>query len=303
MEKVTVLMSTYNGEKFIREQIDSILNQKDVLVDLVIRDDGSNDRTVEIISKYASKNRNISYYVGKNLKPAKSFLELMIKQIDCDYFALADQDYIWDPDKIKSAINKICNTDNTKPVMYFSNLRIVDQDNVFYRNSHSKPKMTLKYNALTEDTATGCTIVYNRKASELLREHIPVTFSMHDSWLYLICIFLGEVVYDFKPHINYRQHGNNVVGTYLEKKSLRLYFSRIKRLFNRDLQPRYNNAVNFLEQFEKLLNKEDVKYIKMITNYKKSLKNRFHLILNRNVCASSLSRDLRYRALILFGIV
>lgn len=303
MNKVTVLMSTYNGEKYIREQIDSILNQVNVNIELVVRDDGSTDNTVNILSEYCNKYNNIQYYVGSNLKPAKSFLELMTTDINSDYFALADQDDLWDNNKIDCAIKKIKDKDNSKPIMYFSNLRIVDKDNVFYRNSHSQPKNPRKYTALTEDTATGCTIVYNRKASELLKERKPRTFSMHDSWLYLICIFLGEVVYDFEPHINYRQHGNNVVGTYLQKKSLNLYIKRVKRLFDRKLQPRYNNAMSFLEKFEDLLTSEDLKKIKMIINYKDNLINRLRLLCNKEISASSSSRDIRYRLLVLLGIV
>lgn len=303
MCKVTVLMSTFNGESFIREQIESILNQVNVTVELIIRDDGSNDNTVKILSEYSKKYNNVQYYIGNNLKPAKSFLELMTSDLSSEYFALADQDDIWDDNKLECAINKIKDKDSSKPVMYFSNLRIVDSENVFYRNSHSKPKNPRKYTALTEDTATGCTIVYNRKASMLLKERKPRTFSMHDSWLYLICIFLGEVVYDFEPHINYRQHGNNVVGTYLGKKSLRLYIKRVRRLFNRQLQPRYNNAVNFLEQYEDLLKQEDIKRIKLITSYKDNLVNRARLLFNKEICSSSFSRDIRYRMLILLGIV
>lgn len=85
MSRVLVLMSTYNGEKYLRQQIDSILAQEKVEIELVIRDDGSSDTTIEILKDYSSKNPNVSYYQGKNLKPCKSFMELIRNDYCADY--------------------------------------------------------------------------------------------------------------------------------------------------------------------------------------------------------------------------
>ena len=101
MEKIQVLMSTYNGEKYLKEQIESILNQEKVEVNILIRDDGSCDKTLKII-KELSKNPKISYYEGKNIGPAKSFMDLVNKSGDkFNYYAFADQDDIWMPNKTK----------------------------------------------------------------------------------------------------------------------------------------------------------------------------------------------------------
>ena len=129
MEKVAVLMSTYNGEQFLREQLDSILDQENVDLNLYVRDDGSNDHTIDILSEYADKHSNVHFYRGdKNLGACGSFLELLSKEYDADYFALADQDDIWDKDKISVAIEKLKTLPADKPALYHSNLRIVDQD-------------------------------------------------------------------------------------------------------------------------------------------------------------------------------
>ncbi len=113
MEKVVVLMSTYNGDRYLENQIESLLNQKGVEVMILARDDGSKDRTPEILEKYKRENRadtaeaSFDYYVGQNLGPAGSFLDLMKHAPEADFYALCDQDDTWLPDKLKIAVNAI----------------------------------------------------------------------------------------------------------------------------------------------------------------------------------------------------
>jgi rhamnosyltransferase len=304
MKKICVLLSTYNGEKFLAAQVDSLLCQKGVEIIVLVRDDGSKDDTVSILESYAKKEERFSFYNGQNIGPAQSFFDLIKNSPDADYYAFCDQDDVWDEDKLERAIEFLEKEDNTKPNLYYSNLRIVDQKLNFYRLSHSTPLVQeSKYSALTENMATGCTVVFNDIAANIARRAMPEYCSMHDTWMYLICKFFGKVVYDFTAHISYRQHGNNVVGTYLEKKTLKLYVARIKRLFNRKLQPRYNNAINFCNAFSDVLSEADLIKVKKIVDYKDSLKNRLKLLFDREIYASSKSRDLRYRVLIIFGIV
>jgi len=303
MKRVIVLMSTFNGEKYIKEQIDSILNQEEVEVEIKIRDDGSQDSTVKIISEYCKKFQNISLYLGNNLKPAKSYLKLMSLNFDCDYYAISDQDDIWDKDKLIIAIRMIEKVEDGNPTMYFSNLRIVDTNNNYYRNSHKNLNIPDKYVALVQDTATGCTIVYNKEASKFLQLYSPEGCSMHDSWLFLICIFFGHVIYDDIPHISYRQHENNVVGTYLKNKNLHIFFKRAKRLLDPRWQPRYLNARNFYFQFKDMLSKNDTYEIKNIVNYKDSFLNRMNLFFDKKIHCSSFKNDIIYRILIIIGII
>lgn len=300
----TILLSTYNGEKYLAEQIESLLNQKNVNIQIIARDDGSKDETLSILKHYAASNIGFSVYSGGNVGPAKSFLDLLLKANESDYYAFCDQDDVWDDDKLACAIDHLKVVNISEPSCYFSNLRIVDHQLTFYRLSHSAPlTQKSKYSALTEDMATGCTLVFNAAAKKLVQTRIPQICSMHDSWIYLVCKFFGTVVYDTSAHISYRQHGSNVVGTYLEKKSSSIYISRAKRLFNRNLQPRYTNAINFLRYYGDLMNEEDLTNVAKIANYKNSIKDRLSLLLDKNIYASSLSRDIRYRLLIIFGIV
>lgn len=105
--KIAVLISTYNGEKYIRDQIESIMSQKvDAQIDIIVRDDGSTDKTKDILEEY-SKQKKLKWYTGENLKPANSFFNLLIQNETYDYYAFADQDDYWKNDKLRRAIEKI----------------------------------------------------------------------------------------------------------------------------------------------------------------------------------------------------
>ena len=305
MDRVTVLMSTYNGEKYLSQQLDSILNQKNVEVIIHIRDDGSSDNTINILHEYSSSHPNVEYYQGKNLRPCKSFMELMTTEYEGDYFALADQDDVWDHDKLFKAIELIKKKGReTVPVLYYSNLRIVDSELNFCRNSHSKPLVSnYKYEPLVENLVTGCTVVYNKKMQEVLLSHKVNDFSMHDTWLYMIAAVFGMTIYDFEPHISYRQHDNNVIGTYKKGKNIGFYFDKVKRMFDRDLQPRYNNAKIFYKAFKNELPVDYKKKLLEIIKYKSSVKSKVRLLLDNDIRANSTEANIRLRIVILSGVL
>ncbi|MBQ4399872.1 MAG: glycosyltransferase, partial [Alphaproteobacteria bacterium] len=106
MDNVLVLMSTYNGEKYLKTQLDSILAQQGVNVQILVRDDGSSDGTLPILQAYAAQGK-LTYYTGPNLKPAKSFMDLIYNAPQADFYAFADQDDYWLPEKLICAVNKL----------------------------------------------------------------------------------------------------------------------------------------------------------------------------------------------------
>lgn len=298
--KICVLMSTYNGHKYIREQIDSVLNQQDVEVRLLIRDDFSTDDTVSILKEYASKDNRVKFYTGSNLGPCQSFFNLINNAEDYPYYAFCDQDDVWDINKLSIAVNNLDNVSDDTPCLYCSNLNVVDQNlNFLHRCINYKIDANNKLTPLVEFYAVGCTEVFNRKAFELVRSHISSECMMHDLWLNLICSFLGKVIYDPVPHIKYRQHGNNVVGTISGRSGM--FKTRIKRLINDAVQPRYRSAKAFYNEFSSLLTISDKAEILKIINYKDSLYKRLRLLLDFDIKASNFRRDIRYRLLILFG--
>ena len=304
MHSVTILLSTYNGEKYLREQIDSVLRQKGVDISILVRDDGSKDSTLSILEEYASTYSCFSFYQGQNCGPAKSFLELITRADSADYYALCDQDDVWDEDKISIAVSSLENLDNQVPNLYYSNLRIVDETLAYHRDSHIGDFSNKnKYSALTENLCTGCTAVFNYKAKELIASHIPEYCTMHDTWLYMVCMLMGNVIYDQTAHISYRQHGGNVVGAYLEKNRLAITKEKFMRLFKRGLQPRYVNAKNFLNCFGNIITAKDKEKIEEVVNYKNSFRDRMKLFFDKEIKATTRYGNLRFRLHILWGTV
>lgn len=208
MYRCLVLLSTYNGEKYLPELLDSVMAQKDVLIDVLARDDGSKDKTVEILKK----NDRVQVYTGENLKPAKSFLNLILKaDASYDYYALCDQDDVWKADKVISAIEHI--KDSNKPTLYSSAVEVVDRDLNFIRKSFTDNSFKDPlYDILTYGTP-GCTFVFNKALMQKLKEYKPTTISMHDSWISFVCLAVNGLFYsDHEAYILYRQHDANVLG-------------------------------------------------------------------------------------------
>ena len=171
--KVAILLSTYNGEKYLREQIDSILNQTYTNFELIVRDDGSKDKTVEIIKEYIEKSdKEITLIEGKNLGFIKSFFDLL-KRGDADYYAYADQDDIWLPNKIELAVKSLDALDQSKPNMAFSNVDYYDTEMNFIGNGDSKNKKPSFLNSLYECINQGMTMVINKTAREYIINNIP----------------------------------------------------------------------------------------------------------------------------------
>lgn len=230
MKKVIVLMSTYNGEKYIKTQLDSILAQKGVEVQLVVRDDGSTDNTLKILQQYA-QNGQLRYYTGPNLKSAKSFMDLLIHASKADFYAFSDQDDYWLPDKLLRGVKELEQiSDQSMPSLYYSKPLLVDEDlRPLKKQMHMQSKYTFPQ-ALFEISIAGCTLVFNNALLNLARRYIPTYVGMHDAWLGLLCLAVnGKLVYDSVPSIYYRQHVNNVCGTGYSLK--RRWIKRFRHLF------------------------------------------------------------------------
>lgn len=217
MNYVAVLMSTYNGEKYLQEQIDSILSQVNVAVDLYIRDDGSKDQTKEIIKQYQNEHRNVFLIEGENVGVGNSFMELVYQApSNYDYYAFADQDDVWLPEKLIRAIDMIVNED--EPVLYTSNQTIVDQNLSIIKERYDIQPDVSYMQILSSNQVSGCTMVWNRQLFLLLKEEKRrpskelLMCRIHDVWVAMVAAVIGKIYYDPCSYIYYRQHSNNVVG-------------------------------------------------------------------------------------------
>lgn len=202
--RVLILMSTYNGELFVKSQLCSIVGQSYPDIDILIRDDGSIDSTVSIIQN--SNIKNLTLIKGKNIGVPNAYFELIrIAPDNYDFYAFADQDDIWLPDKIAYSIEIMAKRNQLLPLVYSSDvLRITKNLAVVH-----KMKRRI-HHLLLENPASGCTIVFNRKTKIEVTDYMPEHAIMHDFWIFWIGVFLGEWIYDSRKTMLYRYHENNV---------------------------------------------------------------------------------------------
>lgn len=210
MNKVLVLMSTYNGELYIEEQIRSIMSQKNVSIDLLIRDDGSLDSTKNIIINLQKQYSNIFFYEGNNLGFTYSFYDLINHAKGYEYYAFSDQDDIWEEDKLHRAVSKM--TD--KYIMYASNMTLVDEKLNFINNLYNdfNYEKNLLITCFPFYNPFGCTIVWKNSLQEKIKDNLPDIKIPHDLWLHIVASFNGKVYIDETPSILHRLHGDNACG-------------------------------------------------------------------------------------------
>lgn len=207
---VEVLMSTYNGERYLAEQVASVLRQTHARLRLLVRDDGSTDRTVDVLS--AAPDDRLVVRRGGNLGLPAAFFRLIDESSDdADYWALADQDDVWVEQKLARAVAAL-DALSSEPALYCARVQVVDEQ-LTPLYPHELPRRGPSFaNALVQNIALGCTIVFNPAARDVLRGRWPRDCVMHDAWLYLVVAGTGTVVYDDEIAVFYRQHGRNVVG-------------------------------------------------------------------------------------------
>lgn len=296
MKQVTVLLSSYNGENYIEEQLNSIITQKDCVVKILVRDDGSKDNTQEILERYRQKGV-LKWYTGDNLRPAKSFMHLIMNAPDSDYYALCDQDDYWLDDKLSVAIKMLEATDY--PSLYFSQTTLTDNKLSPIKTPIIDPKCTMG-EALISYYATGCTFVFNNKLRSEIIKHTPNYISMHDNWIYRVCLAVnGKVIFDPQSHILYRQHSNNVIGL---KSSP---WSVLKRRLNTIISPcreRSKTAKELLLGYGDRMSDKNKELVLLAANSPHSIRDRIKLIFKRDLKCPSRKCNITSRLAILFGI-
>mgnify|MGYP001071318904 CR=1 FL=1 len=274
-------MSTYNGEKYIENQIKSLIKQKEVKIKLLIRDDGSTDSTLEKIQKIINKYPEIEIKLlsSKNIGYAKSFWDLLNKaDLSCEYFAFCDQDDIWLENKLICAIKMIEESKKSKtPILYTSNVTSIDNNmNILSRNTFNSSRSLSIYESLQKNNVPGCTYVMNREAILLARKYNGYMES-HDWALYNIVNIFGKVIYDKNSYILYRIHGSNALGKKSLIKELKM---KISRFFNKNMCTRSKFTKDFNETFYKDI-PEKIRYdIKCLAYYKVDLKYKLHILLS-----------------------
>jgi len=210
--QVQILLATYNGVKYLGEQLKSIDCQTVPVARVTIRDDESTDGTQSFLQEWAVGRSNVRLFRGPRLGVTNNFFALLKdSEKACRYCAFCDQDDVWLPSKIERAVAHLSQYSPDGPLMYCSRLEYVDED--LHHLGYSRLPRRLDFaNALVENVCTGCTIVLNRRAADLICERLPGRALLHDWWCYLVISTLGKVIFDETPTVRYRQHSNNQVG-------------------------------------------------------------------------------------------
>ena len=279
-ERVDILLATYNGEKYLKEQIDSILNQTYKNIQIIISDDCSKDGTREILKEYEKNDKIKVFYQEENLGYVKNF-EFLLRQVESNIYMLSDQDDVWKEEKVEKTVEKL-NKENLDLV--FGDLEVVDENLNTVCKSYNKYmhldtkirkcinsyKLQYMYNCMT-----GCTMASKKEwIDKLLPFPANSKYMIHDYWMGLIISLNGKVGYLDIPYILYRQHGNNQVG--ISKASHKFKklepvrdlsidikigifetYVENKQIFNGELQKQNKEA---LEYFKMLKTKKNINF-------------------------------------------
>ncbi|WP_292493565.1 glycosyltransferase family 2 protein [Mesorhizobium sp.] len=230
---MAVLMATKDGAAFIGEQLESLFAQSWPAVDLRVSDDGSTDATVAIVEAWRSRwnKGSVTLVDGPRKGFAANFRSMIIDpRIDADYYAFCDQDDVWEPDRLESAIRWMEGEDSDMPLLFCSRTATISETGVPAGHSPLFRRPPSFRNALVQSIAGGNTMLFNRKARDLLvKASARTEFVSHDWWAYLIVTAAGgKVRYEPRPLVRYRQHAANLVGANVSWKAR---FSRLGRLF------------------------------------------------------------------------
>ncbi|MFH6955667.1 glycosyltransferase family 2 protein [Pseudoalteromonas sp. XMcav1-K] len=287
--KILVLLATYNGEKFLEAQLNSIMNQKNVEVHVCVRDDSSEDKTLEILDSFSAKFPE-KFKIIEKCKDSRhssgvlsnfSALAEYASKTDFDYFCFSDQDDIWLPYKLSSLLSHLKSSEiaESNPILVFSDLMGIDEEGNLLFNSFMTrlnlptPENQNIYEACFQNTVTGCASLFNRR---LLDMALPISkyAIIHDFWFALIAKYYGELIYVNQPLVHYRQHDNNVIGAnqksfFILLKKLSTYHLRVfdyinqaKALFSlRDNEA--NSRILLLEKLEDIYTQSLIPRIKM----------------------------------------
>lgn len=303
--RVLILMSTYNGEKYLSVQLDSILKQ--TIIDdifIYVRDDGSKDKTIQILEEY-KKTGKLDYYQGKNLGSAKSFHDLLRHAPRADFYAFADQDDYWLPEKVEDAVKAL--KDPAIPAMYGTKKIVVDVDLKPLNRPDTTPQLDGPYNVfLHRNEISGCTMCMTDALRDIyMKCHDIPEGAYHDSWIVKLASVLGTIIFSEKAEILYRQHGNNVVGIQNEGKAL--FWQRIKNFdftLKKYRERRFQSTVAgiFYNTYKDELSPENKELLFSIAHIHESWKCRLKLFLKPGFAKKPLYEFVVYKMYMLLGL-
>lgn len=302
MNRILVMLSTYNGEKYLHEQLDSLLAQTGVDITILIRDDGSTDNTGNILQAYSQQYADkIIVDLADNIGCNGSFFALMKlaaeKYADYDYFAFSDQDDVWLSDKMYASAEALDAVDNGIK-LYYCSPQLVDEKLTPIKACPLISRITLE-EAFILQPCIGCSMVFSKEVLKKASIIDPAKVNIHDAWVYKVCLALGgEVIYDPTPHILYRQHSSNAIG---RTQGFKKKWKRRFKLFFDSECIRSGQAKLLLTTYGLEIPQKEKAVLSIIANYHNSLKKKGEIIFNENYSSHYWLHNLMFKIAIICG--
>ncbi len=301
--KVAVLLSTYNGEKYIEQQIHSITNQKNIdSLTIIVRDDGSWDGTLEKLLQLQKIYNNIEVIQGKHKGLVSSFFDLLnyAYEKEFDYYALSDQDDYWLEEKLNIGIKAIENHDD--PYMYSACSAIVD-NNLLMTGEVTQKKLReiTFYNSAIQNLCPGHNQILNRAMAGMvvLKTVYSSAIYSHDLWITNVAAVTGTIIFDNTPHTLYRQHGNNQLS--FGRNKMDWVKDHVKRLMKSEGKKISTQLRYFTELYGEYMTSEQYKEAQNYYNSKKSLITRFRYIKRTRLYRQRRYETAIFKAIYLLG--
>lgn len=276
---IDILMATYNGEKYLEEQLASIENQTYTHWRLVVHDDGSTDKTWEILKDFQKKLGKEKVVIKRNCPASgsakKNFIGL-IQESTGSYMMCADQDDVWHSDKVARTFYRMKRMERKFgkdiPLMVHTDLCVVDESlcemsSGFHDYMNLRTDGKLRYE-LIQNQVTGCTVMINRNLKVYVKKATDVeSIVMHDHWLALIALVFGKISYLNQATIDYRQHGDNSVGAQNARSFFYMWqrFLRGRKKFRQDMRDSTRQTAYFLQLYTSCI--EDKRMIELLNKY------------------------------------
>lgn len=257
--QVDILLASYNGEKYLNQQLNSLFAQTQSNFHLLIQDDGSQDKTMDILQTWQSKHTNkISVFQSRQRLGVIGNFDSLMERTSAPYVMFCDQDDVWKPRKVELTLKEMLKLekDNTPhtPILIHTDLHVVDAhlkplSNSYWKYAHLTPERTGGFGQqIVQNTITGCTMMINRSLLELAHPIPCEKVVMHDWWLGLAAAAFGKIGAIPDQTLFYRQHGNNVLGA--QKYNWR-------RLFQKEDKYR-QQAKSFLDRYQNNLSQDQI---------------------------------------------
>lgn len=300
MAKISVLISTYNGERYIEEQLDSIFAQTFDDFHVYIRDDGSSDGTCQVIDEYIERRGvydMISFEKGNNIGFCASFMKLLKSTPEGECWAFCDQDDVWMPEKLEYAYRWMMDNNNTKPLLYHSGFEVANED-LSVRKAYPRSEFDYKlYNSITCNIFFGFSVVINGTLRNMLLQASPENIKYHDWFAAMITAAFGKYHLSTKIEAIHRQYEKNASPLY--------FFKKIPHGFKLIAGERFYNmqAREFLRLYGDYLPAKDRRILEWFTADKYSFKTACRKAFYRKRWNPQIKVEIILRGLMLLGFI